>query len=130
MATRRLLSLSRTFSGRAFSSAPPKFLISTTETVSGHTIVESFGLVAGSTVRARNIGQDIFTQVKAAFGGELSAYTELLSESRKEATERMQQAAEELGANAVIAARFSSANVTTQASEILVYGTAVKVRKD
>ena len=88
---------------------------------------EHYGIVNGSTVRSKNIGRDFMAGVKNVFGGELKGYTELLNESRKEAIERMVAEAEELGANAILNIRFSTSSVSAGASEIYVYGTAVKV---
>lgn len=100
------------------------------ETLPGHTIVEHYGLVQGSTIRAKHVGRDIMAGFKNIFGGELKGYTELLSESREEAKNRMIEQARELGANAVINVRFSTASVAQGAAEILCYGTAVSVRAE
>ena len=102
-------------------------LISNIEVVPGKRVVEHLGLVQGSTVRAKHAGKDILAGLKNIFGGELSGYTELLQESREEALLRMQQQAEAIGANAVINVRFSTSAIAAGASEILAYGTAVKV---
>lgn len=99
--------------------------ITNLENVPGKTINEHLGLVQGSSVRAKHVGRDIMASVKNLFGGELKGYTELLSESREEAMERMVQQAEALGANAVLNVRFSTSSVTQGAAEIYVYGTAV-----
>jgi len=95
--------------------------------VPGKTVSTHFGIVNGSTVRSKNIGRDFMAGLKNIFGGELKGYTELLNESRKEAIERMVAQAEEMGANAVLNIRFSTSSVSAGASEIYVYGTAVKV---
>ena len=97
--------------------------------VPGRRIVEHYGLVAGSTVRAKNAGRDIMAGLKNIVGGELKGYTELLQEARQEAMERMIQQAEELRANAVVNIRLSTSSVTQGASEIYVYGTAVTVEE-
>lgn len=99
--------------------------ITNLENVPGKTINEHLGLVQGSSVRAKHVGRDIMASVKNLFGGELKGYTELLSESREEAMERMVKQAEALGANAVLNVRFSTSSVTQGAAEIYVYGTAV-----
>nr|CAA6827614.1 MAG: PlcB, ORFX, ORFP, ORFB, ORFA, ldh gene [uncultured Thiotrichaceae bacterium] len=99
--------------------------ITNLETVPGKTINQHLGLVQGSSVRAKHVGRDIMASVKNIFGGELKGYTELLSESREEAMERMVQQAEAAGANAVLNVRFSTSSVTQGAAEIYVYGTAV-----
>lgn len=97
------------------------------EEIPGKTIVKSLGLVSGSTVRAKHAGRDILAGIKNVFGGELTAYTELLTESRDQATERMVQKAISLGANGVVNVRFSTSSVAAGAAEIYVYGTAVVV---
>ena len=102
-------------------------LISNLEIVPGKTIVEHLGLVQGSTVRAKHVGRDVMAGLKNILGGELKGYTELLEDSRKEAIARMQEQAQAIGANAVINVRFSTSSVTQGASEIFVYGTAVRV---
>lgn len=103
-----------------------EMILSNIETVPGHTISEHFGLVQGSTIRAKHFGRDIMAGIKNIVGGELKGYTELLQESRSEATARMIAQAEELGANAIINVRFATSSVAQGASEILVYGTAVR----
>jgi len=100
-------------------------LISNIDVIPGKNIVGHMGLVQGSTVRAKHVGKDILAGLRNIVGGELSAYTELLQESRRNATDRMVNQAEELGANAIINVRFSTASIAAGASEILVYGTAV-----
>jgi uncharacterized protein YbjQ (UPF0145 family) len=90
-------------------------------------IIEHLGLVSGSTVRSKNVGRDIAAGIKNIFGGELTGYTELLSESRDEAMERMKAQAKSLGANAIINVRFSTSSVASGAAELYVYGTAVRV---
>jgi uncharacterized protein YbjQ (UPF0145 family) len=102
-------------------------LLSTTDTISGKTIVRHIGLVRGNTIRARHIGADIMAGLKNAIGGEISEYTKLLAEAREQALDRMTEHAKSLGANAVVGLRFSTSEITTGAAEILVYGTAVVV---
>lgn len=97
------------------------------ESVPGKTIVEHFGLVSGSTVRAKHVGRDIMASFKNIVGGELKGYTELLHDSRQQATERMVEQANQLGANAIINVRFATSAVAQGASELYVYGTAVRV---
>ncbi len=101
--------------------------ITNTETIPGKEIISLYGVVSGSTVRAKHVGRDIAASVKNIFGGELKGYTELLQESRDEAIKRMQEQAQELGANAIVNVRFSTSSVAAGSSEIYVYGTAVKV---
>jgi len=102
-------------------------ILTNLETVPGKTIVEHFGLVQGNTIRAKHIGRDFMAGLKNIFGGELKGYTELLTESRREAVERMQQQASSMGANAVINIRFSTSSITAGAAELYAYGTAVRV---
>ena len=101
--------------------------LSSVENIPGKRIVEHFGLVAGSTVRAKHIGRDIMASLKNVVGGELKGYTELLQEAREEAVKRMVAQAQQLGANAVVNVRFSTSSVAQGASELYVYGTAVRV---
>jgi uncharacterized protein YbjQ (UPF0145 family) len=102
-------------------------IITNIEEVPGKTIVEHYGLVAGSTVRAKHVGRDIMAGLKNFVGGELKGYTELLEDARKQAKERMTKQAEEMGANAIINVRFNTSSVAQGASELYIYGTAVRV---
>lgn len=97
------------------------------ESVPGRSITRHFGLVNGSTVRAKHVGKDFLAGLKNLVGGELKAYTELLVESRQEAVERMVAQAKAAGANAVVNIRFSTANIAGGAAEVMAYGTAVFV---
>ncbi len=101
-------------------------IIVTTETVPGKEIVEALGIARGSTVRARNVGRDIFAGLKNLVGGEIDEYTKLQGESREQAMERMIKDAEKLGAHGIVNVRFATSVITQGASEILAYGTAVK----
>ena len=101
-------------------------IITNIEYVPGKEIVEHYGVVSGSTVRAKHAGRDIAASIKNIFGGELKGYTELLSESREEAMKRMKAQAASLGANAILNVRFSTSSVAAGAAELYVYGTAVK----
>jgi len=103
-------------------------LISNIEQVPGKRISEHLGLVQGSTVRAKHVGKDMLAGIKNIFGGELSGYTELLSESRQEALERMTAQAQAMGADAVLNVRFATSTIAVGASEILAYGTAVRLQ--
>ena len=103
-------------------------IVVNTDVVPGYEIVEIKGMVQGNTVRAKHLGRDIAAGFKNMVGGELKGYTELLTESRREATTRMMQQAEELGANAILNVRFSTSAITSGASEMLAYGTAAVVR--
>ena len=100
-------------------------LLSNLELVPGRRVLKHLGLVQGSTVRAKHVGKDFFAGLKNIVGGELKAYTELLQESREEATARMVKQAEAAGANAVLNVRFATSSITQGAAEIFAYGTAV-----
>ena len=102
-------------------------LITTTEEIPGMRITDVKGMVRGNTVRAHSIGRDITAGLRNLVGGELPEYTELIAESRDMAVERMTQHAESVGANAIVAVRFTTASISQGASEILAYGTAVVV---
>ena len=102
-------------------------ILTNVEQVPGKRIVEHYGLVSGSTVRAKHVGRDFMASLKNIVGGELKGYTELLNDSRDQAMKRMIEQAVELGANAVVNIRYSTSSVAQGASEIYVYGTAVKV---
>lgn len=101
-------------------------ILTTTETFPGKQF-EILGLVKGSTIQSKNIGRDITQGFKTIVGGELKAYTEMMSEAREIATKRMIDEAQALGADAVIAMRYSSSSVMQGAAEIMAYGTAVKL---
>lgn len=102
-------------------------IITTTETIPNKTVAEILGVARGSTVRARNIGRDIFAGLKNIVGGEISEYTKLQAESREQAMQRMMEDAKSMGADAVINIRLSTSMVMQGCSEILAYGTAVKL---
>ena len=95
--------------------------------VAGHQIREEFGLVRGSTIRARHLGRDILAGLKSIVGGEIQEYTKMMAEAREQAIDRMRDEAREAGANAIVAVRFSTAYVMGGTAEIMVYGSAVKV---
>ncbi|AMN35103.1 TPA: heavy metal-binding domain-containing protein [Clostridium perfringens] len=100
-------------------------LVLTTETIPGKGIKEVKGLVKGSTVRCKNIGKDITASFKNLVGGEMTSYTEMLTEARQIAIGRMVDEAESLGANAIIGMRLVSSSLTAGAAEMVAYGTAV-----
>ena len=103
-------------------------IISTTDFIPGKEITEVLGIARGSTVRARNIGRDIFAGLKNIIGGEIEEYTKLQAESREQAIQRVMEDAEKLGADAVINIRMATSVIMQGAAEILVYGTAVKLK--
>ncbi|MFT5833029.1 MAG: hypothetical protein ACI97N_000655 [Cognaticolwellia sp.] len=102
-------------------------ILSTTDNVPGRETIQILGISQGSTVRARSVGRDITAVFKSLIGGEISEYTILLAKSRDQAIERMVMDAEDLGADAIINVRFQTAMVMQGCSEILAYGTAVKL---
>lgn len=103
-------------------------IVVTTDSVPGREVAEVLGLVRGNTIRARHIGKDIMAVLRNVVGGEIVEYTKLMGESREQAIDRMIERAEELGADAVVATRVTTSMVMSQASEILVYGTAVRLK--
>ena len=104
-------------------------IITTTELIPNKKITKSFGLVKGSSARARHVGHDILAIAKNIVGGEVSEYTKLIGESREQAVDRMKAEAEKLGANAIVGIRFTSSTISQGVSEILTYGTAVKIEE-
>ena len=104
-------------------------ILVTTPTITDKEIQETLGIARGSTVRARNVGQDIFAGLKNLIGGEISEYTKLQAQSREQALQRMQEDAQQLGANAVVNVRLTTSMVMQGCSEILAYGTAVIIKK-
>jgi uncharacterized protein YbjQ (UPF0145 family) len=105
-------------------------ILVTTDFVPGYRVTESFGLVRGSTIRAKHVGKDIIAGLRTIFGGEIKEYTEMLTESRAESMRRMEAQAERLKADAVINVRFVTSQVMAGAAELLAYGTAVKLEKE
>ncbi len=103
-------------------------LLTSIESVPGKAIVEHYGLVCGSTVRAKNVFKDIGAGFKNIVGGEMKSYTALLEEARQQAVSRMTEQAQQFGANAIVNVRFATSNIAQGASELYVYGTAVKVQ--
>ena len=103
-------------------------IVTTTESIPGNEIVEILGLSRGSTVRARNVGRDIFAALKNLIGGEINEYTKLQADSREQALQRMIKDAESLGADAVVNVRITTSMIMQGVAEILAYGTAVKLK--
>ena len=102
-------------------------IITTSENIPNREITDILGIARGSTVRARNLGKDIFAALKNVVGGEIEEYTRLQADAREQALERMIADAIGLDADAVINLRFSTSLIMQGASEILAYGTAVKL---
>ncbi|NOY36390.1 MAG: YbjQ family protein [Chlorobi bacterium] len=104
-------------------------LITTQDEFSDYEITETLGLVKGNTIRARHVGKDIMAGLRNLVGGEITEYTKMLAESREQALDRLAANAKEMGAEAVVCLRFTTSAVMSGASELLAYGTAVKIRK-
>ncbi len=102
-------------------------LIVTAETIAGRNITETLGLVRGNTIRARHLGRDITAALRNLVGGEVTEYTKMVAESREQALDRMTAEARALGADAVVAVRFTTSVITSGAAELLAVGTAVKL---
>lgn len=101
-------------------------ILTTTEGVPGRVIAEAIGLVRGSAVRGGHVGDDVQAWIKNLVGGEIHEYTRLLAQAREQAIDRMIEEARARGADAIVAVRFESCEITDGAAEFLVYGTAVK----
>lgn len=98
-----------------------------TDTIPGEEIEESLGIARGNTVEARNVGRDITQSIRNLTGGELKAYSELLTKAREEALKRMVEDAESMGADAIVNVRLESSEIANGGSEVLAYGTAVRL---
>lgn len=103
-------------------------ILTTTEQVAGREVGQVLGLVKGSTIRTRHVGSDIMAALRSLIGGEVKGYVIALNDARREATDRMAEEAEAMGADAIICMRYSTSQVMTGGAEILAYGTAVKLR--
>ncbi|MCD6123517.1 MAG: YbjQ family protein [Spirochaetales bacterium] len=100
-------------------------ILVTSDNIPGKTIKTVLGLVKGNTIRSRNIGRDVMAAFKNMVGGEITDYTKMMAEAREQAIDRLIEEAEQKGANAVVAMRFTTTSVMQAAAELLVYGTAV-----
>lgn len=105
-----------------------QMIYSNTPTIPGEEITEVLGVVTGNVVQSKHVGRDIMAAFKSVVGGEIKSYTDMLTEARHIAVSRMVQAALELDADAVVGLRFTTSSIMSNASEILAYGTAVKLR--
>ncbi len=103
-------------------------LLTTQDRFDDHEISQTLGLVRGNTIRARHLGKDILAAFRGIVGGEVAEYTKMMAEAREQALDRMIATAETLGADAITGIRFTSATVMSGAAEIVVYGTAVKLK--
>ncbi|MBD3248502.1 heavy metal-binding domain-containing protein [Candidatus Woesearchaeota archaeon] len=104
-------------------------LLTTTDNIAGKNIKEVLGLVKGNTVRARWFGRDIAAGLKNLVGGEIKSYTEMMDKARDSAIQAMEKQAKDLGADAVVCIRITTADVMQGSAEIVAYGTAVKLKK-
>ena len=104
-------------------------IVVTTDEVARHRVVKTLGLVRGSSIRTRHLGQDITATLRNLAGGEVKEYTKVLAEAREQAIDRMIEEAQALGADAIVAVRFQSAEVMRGAAEMLCYGTAVELER-
>ncbi|MDP7628878.1 MAG: YbjQ family protein [SAR202 cluster bacterium] len=103
-------------------------LITTQDFLADKEIEETLGLVVGNTIRARSVGKDILAMLRAIVGGEITEYTKLMAESREQSIDRMKKHTRTLGAEAIVGVRFTTSPVMSGSSELLAYGTAVKLR--
>jgi uncharacterized protein YbjQ (UPF0145 family) len=105
-------------------------IITTTETIAGKKVVRTLGLVKGNTIRARHFGRDIAASFRSVVGGEITDYTKMMAESREQSLDRMVEEAKGLGANAIVAMRFSTSSMMQGAAELVAYGTAVVMEEE
>ena len=105
-------------------------IVATTDEIAGRRIERVLGLVRGNTIRGRHIGKDIIAHLRNAAGGEIIEYTKMLAEAREQAIDRMLEEARALGADAVVAVRFQTADVMKGAAELMCYGTAVTLARE
>ena len=102
-------------------------IVTTQERVEHRTISQTLGVVSGQSIRARHVGKDILASFRNLVGGEIIEYSKLMAESREQAMDRMKVHATELGADAIVGVRFTTSMIQQGASEIFIYGTAVKL---
>ena len=103
-------------------------IITTTESIPGKEIVEMLGIARGSTVRARSFAHDFVAGLKNIIGGEIEEYTRLQAMSREQAMKRMIDDAQKMGADAIVGFKLTTSMIMQGASEILAFGTAVKIK--
>ncbi|MDE2996127.1 MAG: YbjQ family protein [Bacteroidota bacterium] len=104
-------------------------IIVTTDSVPGQRITATHGIARGNTIRAKHLGKDILAGLRMLIGGEIKEYTEMLTEARNAALQRMEWDAQNMGADAVVNVRFVTSQVMAGAAELLAYGTAVSLEK-
>lgn len=103
-------------------------IITTTETVPGREVSEVIGIAKGNVVRARFVGRDIIAGLRTLVGGEVDEYTKLMAEAREQSYDRMLESARQMGADAVVNVRFTTSLIMQGSSEIMTYGTAVRLK--
>jgi len=103
-------------------------IITTTDNIPGKEVVKVLGVAKGNTIRAKHIGKDILAGLRTIVGGEIKEYVEAINEAREQAIGRMKDDAKEMGADAIVNVRFATSQIMTGAAELLVYGTAVKLK--
>ncbi|MGI9354736.1 MAG: YbjQ family protein [Rhizobiaceae bacterium] len=103
-------------------------LIATTPGIPERDVIETLGLVQGSTIRAKHVGTDIVASLRSLVGGEVKGYTAMMAGSREQAIDRMVENARSMGADAVVSVRVTTSTVMAGAAEILCYGTAVRLK--
>ncbi len=102
-------------------------ILVSSDDIPGKRVIKTLGLVRGNTIRARHVGRDFLAVMRGIVGGEITEYTKMIAESREQSIDRMVAEAELLGANAVVAVRFSTSSMMQGAAELLAYGTAVVI---
>jgi uncharacterized protein YbjQ (UPF0145 family) len=106
-----------------------KMIYTSTPDVPGREIEEILGVITGSVVQSKHVGRDIMAGLKTIVGGEIKSYTELLTEARQIAINRLVQEALKMNADAVVNLRFTTSSIMGNAAEVLAYGTAVKLKR-
>jgi uncharacterized protein YbjQ (UPF0145 family) len=104
-------------------------IVTTGNEVAGHSIVEYQGIVRGIVVRAPNFAQGLMGGLKQLIGGNIESYAQVCEGAREEAFQRMVLHAQERGADAVIGVRYDATEFTQGVTEVLAYGTAVRIRR-
>lgn len=110
--------------------APPRFLSTTETQLTGYRIVERMGVVRGITVRSRSVVGLFGAKVQQFFGGDISLLTDLCEQTRADAFAQAVEHAEALGANALVGVRYDATEIMTGVSEVLCYGTAMRIVKE
>jgi len=105
-------------------------LVTTTEGVVGRKVTSTLGQCFGVVVRSRGIGGNIVAGLRSIVGGEIHEYTQLLEQARRQAVDRLVVNAKAMGADAVVMMRFDSSEIGQTMSEIVAYGTAVRLEPE